>query len=75
MYTASDNAASGWLALAILPVVATLGILMFMTWLAGRGAAVTIDQPAEQMFPVALVAGHAVLAVATVLTVLVAVVT
>jgi hypothetical protein len=37
-HLATDDALPGWLALAVLPVVALLGVLMFLTWLAGRGA-------------------------------------
>lgn len=72
---ATDTDAPGWLALALLPVVATIGFLMFMTWLAGRGAAPQAEQPAEQRFPVAIVAAHGVFAVATLVAVLLALLT
>jgi hypothetical protein len=74
-HVVTDDAASGWIAFALLPVVALLGGLMFMTWLAGRGAAVIGNQPAEQRFPTAVVAAHGLFAVATLAAVLVALLT
>lgn len=73
VHVATDEAVVGWLAFAALPVVALLGVLMFVTWLAGRGAVVTEARPAEQRFPVVVVAAHGIGAVGTVVAVLVAV--
>jgi hypothetical protein len=73
VYAATDEAVVGWLAFAALPVVALLGVLMLVTWLAVRGAAVTGARPAEQRFPVVVVVAHGVAAVLTVVAVLVAV--
>ena len=74
VHVATDNDVPGWLAFAVLPLVALLGLLMFVTWLAGRGAAVTGEPPAEQRFPAVVVAAHGAFAVLTVVAVLVAVV-
>lgn len=71
-HVVTHNAASGWIAFALLPFVALLGGLMFMTWLAGRGATVTGDQPAEQRFPTPVVAAHGLLAVASLVGVFIA---
>ena len=71
-HTATDNAAVGWAAFALLPVVAVIGFLMFMTWLAGRGAAAGRATPAEQHIPPAVVAAHGLFAVLTLVAVLVA---
>ena len=73
VYVATDEAVVGWLAFAALLVVALLGVLMFVTWLAGRGAVVADERPAEQRFPLVVVVAHGIAAVATVATVLVAV--
>jgi hypothetical protein len=64
-----------WAAVALLPFVAALGIVMFLKWLGGRGAHAgrhESDPPAEQHFPVGVVALHGVLAVVTVLLALLA---
>jgi hypothetical protein len=69
-YIATDTRALGWVAFALLPIVAVLGVLMFMTWLAGRGAVITTDVPAEQKIPPVVVAAHGLFALATVIAVL-----
>ena len=58
-------------ALVLLPVVAVIGFLMFMTWLAGRRAVGAATAP-EQRFPTAIVAAHGVFAVLTLVAVLAA---
>lgn len=74
-YVASDNKALGWVALVLLPIVATIGFLMFMTWLAGRGAVATpAGEAAEQRIPPVIVAVHGLFAVATLVAVVVALV-
>jgi hypothetical protein len=74
VYLAKDKDALAWIAFAILAVVAVLGWTMFAIWLRrrqGRQApgTVTPDTPAEQHFPVPIVALHGVLAVTTVVLV------
>ena len=76
IYVATDKSALAWIAFVILAVVALLGWTMFAIWLRrrqGRAAAVepaAPGVPAEQHFPVAIVALHGVLAVTTVVLVL-----
>jgi len=76
IYVFSDSDALAWIAFAILVVVALLGWTMFAIWLKRRrGQAaqpVEASAPAEQHFPVAVVALHGVLAVTTVLLVFLA---
>ena len=58
-----------WLALALLPIVAAIGVSMFVVWLGGRGAHAglhEIDPPAEQHFPVTVVVAHGAFAAFTV---------
>jgi hypothetical protein len=74
IYLASDSDALAWIAFAILAVVALLGWTMFAIWFQRRqrGAvaqAVDPGTPAEQHFPVPVVALHGVLAVTTVVLV------
>ena len=76
IYVFSDSDALAWIAFAILVVVALLGWTMFAIWLKRRrGQAsqpVEASAPAEQHFPVAVVALHGLLAVTTVLLVFLA---
>jgi hypothetical protein len=77
IYVASDNDALAWIAFAILAVVALLGWTMFAIWFQRRqrGAvreAVDPGTPAEQHFPVPVVAAHGLLAVTTVVLVFLA---
>jgi hypothetical protein len=75
IYLASDKDALAWVALAILGVVALLGWTMFAIWYQRRrrepvtGAAAGGERPAEQHFPVPIVALHGLLAVTTVVLV------
>ena len=75
IYLASDSDALAWIALAILGVVALLGWTMFFIWLRRRQArtmateTATPGVPAEQHFPVSIVALHGLLAVVTVVLV------
>ena len=74
IYVATDSDALAWVALAILAVVALLGFTMFSIWFQRRqriAVAETVDPetPAEQQFPVPVVALHGLLAVTTVVLV------
>jgi hypothetical protein len=74
IYIATDNDTLAWVALALLAVVALLGFTMFAIWYQRRqrGAvreAVDPGTPAEQHFPVPIVALHGLLAVTTVVLV------
>jgi hypothetical protein len=76
IYLFNDSTTLAWIAFATLLVVATLGFTMFGIWLRrrqGQGAAVaevTAGTPAEQHFPVAVVALHGLLAATTLVLVL-----
>jgi hypothetical protein len=63
-----------WAALVLLAPTALLGFTMLLRWLpvyrARTASAAETDGPAERDFPVAIVAGHGVFAVATVVLVL-----
>jgi hypothetical protein len=78
-YVAADEDVLAWIAFALLAIVAAIGFSMLFIWLrqrskdpagsaAGRQPAETA--PAERAFPVAIVAGHGVLAAATLVLVL-----
>ncbi|WP_433713970.1 hypothetical protein ACQP2U_07280 [Nocardia sp. CA-084685] len=75
VYLAIDNDALAWIAFALLIPVALLGFVMLLRWLPvyrarTETAATTNPEPAEKHFPVAVVGGHGVLAVTTVVLVL-----
>lgn len=78
VYLVTDSGAFAWIAFATLVVVAGLGWTMFAIWYkrrqAGEAAATsaTPDVPAEQHFPVPIVALHGVVAVTTVVLVFLA---
>ena len=74
-YVATDNDTLAWVAFVILAVVALLGWTMFAIWYQRRSRsavteAVDPSTPAEQHFPVPVIAVHGVLAVTTVVLVL-----
>jgi flagellar basal body-associated protein FliL len=74
VFIATNSDALAWVALAILAVVALLGFTMFAIWFQRRqrsAVAETVDPrtPAEQHFPVPVVALHGLLAVTTVVLV------
>jgi hypothetical protein len=77
-YVATDSSALAWIAFALLVVVALLGWTMFAVWyqrrqgISAAGTEAPLGTPAEQRFPVAIVALHGVLAVATVVLVFIA---
>jgi hypothetical protein len=85
IYVINDQDTLAWVAFGLLVVVALLGFTMLARWMpgyrarttvaagsTGSPAAETVDQPAEQHFPIAVVGAHGVLAVATVVLVLLA---
>ncbi len=85
VYLAADEDALAWIAFVLLAVVALLGWTMFFIWAGQRQRRETpveastgtpgaggVGAPAEQHFPVAIVAVHGLLAVTTVLLVLLA---
>jgi hypothetical protein len=74
IFLASDSDALAWIALVLLAIVAILGWTMFAIWYQRRqrgrvAEAVDPGTPAEQHFPVPIVALHGVLAVTTVVLV------
>ncbi|WP_327099137.1 hypothetical protein OIE68_10260 [Nocardia vinacea] len=72
VYLVVDSDALAWIAFALLVPVAALGFTMLARWLpVYRDRTTTApDQPAERHFPVAVVGGHGVFAVVTVVLVL-----
>jgi hypothetical protein len=81
IYLITDSDVLSWVAFVVLVPVALLGFTMFALWLQRRQAGTTAApvgagpangsaQPAEQRFPVPIVALHGVLAVTTVVLVL-----
>jgi hypothetical protein len=66
IYVANDADALAWIAFVLLLVVAALGFTMFAIWLQQRrGETGTASRPAEQNFPVPIVALHGLLAATT----------
>jgi hypothetical protein len=78
VYVFSDSEALAWIAFAILVAVALIGWTMFAIWFQrrqARAAAAPVSTPgvpAEQHFPVPIVALHGLLAVTTVVLVFLA---
>ena len=76
VYVIADKDALAWIAFVILAVVALLGWTMFAIWArrrqtrAAEVATAAPGTPAEQHFPVSIVALHGLLAVTTVVLVL-----
>lgn len=66
IYLANDSDALAWIAFVLLLVVALLGFTMLAIWLQQRrGDTGTASRPAEQNFPVPIVAAHGLLAATT----------
>ena len=66
IYLASDSDALAWIAFVLLLIVAALGFTMLAIWLQQRrGETGTASRPAEQNFPVPIVALHGLLAATT----------
>jgi hypothetical protein len=84
VYLASDKRAFAWIAFGLLLVVASLGFGMLALWLqrrqaapaiagpAGGGIAAEGQMPAEQHFPVMIVAAHGLVAATTLVLALLA---
>jgi hypothetical protein len=71
VYLVVDKDALAWIAFALLVLVALLGFTMFALWLPTyRSRSTATETPAEGHFPVAIVGGHGLLAVTTVVLVL-----
>lgn len=72
IYLFAGLGALAWVAFALLLPVAVLGFTMLARWWTGRGqTTVTTEQAAaEQRFPIPVIAGHGLFAVATVVLVL-----
>ena len=74
IYVFADSDVLAWIAFALLLVVALLGFTMLGIWLSRRRSRVDVSasEPAEQGFPVPVVALHGVLAATTLVLVLLA---
>jgi hypothetical protein len=78
IFVATDSDALAWISFVILLAVAALGFTMFAIWWQRRQAQGAVapasapDVPAEQHFPVGIVALHGLLAVTTLVLVLLA---
>lgn len=76
VYVVNDSDTLAWIAFGLLVVVAVLGWTMFAIWWrrrqlgAAAGAVAEPAEPAEQHFPVPVVALHGLLAVTTIVLVL-----
>jgi hypothetical protein len=77
-YVATDSSALAWIAFVLLLPVALLGFTMFALWYQRRNPPAGTEQapvgvmPAEQRFPVPIVALHGLLAVITLVLVFIA---
>ncbi|MFI6503999.1 hypothetical protein [Nonomuraea typhae] len=80
VYLFAATAMLAWIAFGLLVPVALLGFALLLRWIPvrresvarhGVGAAPVAEPPAERGFPVAIVVGHGLFAVATVVLVLV----
>ncbi|NUR93746.1 MAG: hypothetical protein HOV67_00665 [Kribbellaceae bacterium] len=74
VYVITDSEALSWIAFVLLVPVALLGFTMLARWLPTyrNRAATAADPPAERHFPIAVVGGHGLFAVVTVVLVLLA---
>ena len=64
-FLVSDESALAWAAVALLLVVGLIGTAMFASWIRGRNRLDHTAVPAETGFPLPIVLGHGVLALAT----------
>lgn len=74
VYVITDSEALSWVAFVLLVPVAALGFTMLLRWLPTYRNRTTAaaDPPAERHFPIAVVGGHGLFAVVTVVLVLLA---
>lgn len=72
IYMVTDAAALAWLSFVVLIVIALLGFTMLTRWLPSQRIPRTEPGPPERAIPMPVVAGHGVLAVATLVLVLIA---
>lgn len=70
IYLIVDSLTVGWIALIVLAPVAILGLVMFVRWIPTYRDQSAPNVP-ERSFPVAVVGGHGVLAVTTVVLALI----
>ena len=70
VYVANDSTTLAWIAFALLLVVALIGFTMFAIWASQRSR--RDPAPAEQRFPVPIVALHGLVAATTLVLVLLA---
>jgi hypothetical protein len=64
-FVVSEERALAWIAVALLLVVAALGVTMFAIWFRGHNERQHTVVPAETSFPMPVVLGHGVLALTT----------
>ena len=64
-FLVSDAAALAWAAVAMLLVVAAIGVLMFAGWWRGRTLALHTAVPADASFPLPIVIVHGLLGLTT----------
>lgn len=64
-FVVTDERALAWVAVALLLVVAVLGVTMFLFWFRGHNVRQHTVVPADASFPLPLVLGHGVLALTT----------
>jgi manganese efflux pump family protein len=65
-FVVSDERRLAWIAVVLLLVVGLIGATMFAIWMRGRNRREHTLVPAETAFPLPVVLGHGVLALATV---------
>lgn len=65
-FLVSDESALAWAAVGLLLIVGLIGATMLASWIRGRNRREHTAVPAETAFPMPVVFGHGVLALATV---------
>lgn len=65
-FLVSDESSLAWAAVGLLLLVGLIGATMFASWIGGRNRRDHTAVPAESSFPLPIVLGHGVLALATV---------
>lgn len=72
VYLVIDSSVLAWVSFALLVVIAAAGFTMFARWLPVFQSRPGTEGAPEKQFPVVVVAAHGIVAVATVVTVLLA---